>query len=259
MKKTKLILYILPIILLSSCGSNDSNSSNVNSESTIVHNYVDTSNLTIMKNVDKSTVVNYATNSAKQIVKKENVTVLNNAEAYTYFQTFTDDELYYRFYDGFQDSSGRVLNLKEIWLFPEAGAFILKNELNSYETLGSLNYQYQNTALTAVKIGIKASTPMYAGTYYQYCVNSNTWDVASYKVDMTFSIPQMEAPSALCDANKSNCNWQLVQATNSIKATESFKSNQSNLCTKSYNLLQGCFNYLQSFLNKINNSYNVLS
>lgn len=264
MKKLKFILLLVP--LLAACGSsNDTSVANDDYDEPIVtHNYVSSSSLTIMKSVDKDSVVNYAKSHAKQTIRKADLegnatSYLSNLEAMTYFEAFTEDELYYRFYDGFQDSYGRVINLKEVWLFPVAGAFILKNQINIYEKLNQFNYQYQNTSLTAVKIGIKANVPSYAGTYYHYCVNSNTYDVASYKVNMTFSIPKMETPSTLCEANQSNCNWQMVEATNQSKAMSSFQSDQGNLCTKSYNLLQGSFNYLQSLLKDINSSYNLLS
>lgn len=261
-------LFLLPLLSLTLFGcTNNSNSNKTNDyydEPTVTHNYKSSSSLTIMKGVNLDTVVNYAKSHAKQTIKKSDLennatSYLSNLEAMTYFETFTDDELYYRFYDGFQDSYGRVINLKEVWLFPVAGAFILKNQINSYESLGSLSYQYQNTSLTAVKIGISANKPVYAGTYYQYCVNTSNYDVASYKVNMTFSIPKMEMPSTICDANMANCDWQLVEATNSTKAMESFKSDQGNLCTKSYNLIQGSFNQLNSLLKNINSSYQLLS
>ena len=245
----KYFLILLATVALVSCtssstGNGGSNNNSEPGEPSVTHNYKSTSSLTIMKGVSLDSVVNYAKSNAKQTIRKADLennatTYLSNLEAMTYFEAFADDELYYRFYDGFQDSYGRVINLKEIWLFPVAGAFILKNQLNSYESLGSLSYQYQHTSLTAFKIGISASKPVYAGTYYQYCVNTSNYDVASYKVDMTFSIPKMEIPSTICDANLSNCNWQLVEATNATKAMESFKSDQGTLCTKSYNLLQG--------------------
>lgn len=203
----KKLLFIIPILVLASCNSNQNSNTNddYNYEPEVTHNYVSSSSLTIMKSVDKDVVVNYAKGHAKQTIRKADLegnatSYLSNLEAMTYFETFTEDELYYRFYDGFQDSYGRVINLKEVWFFPVAGAFILKNQINTYEKLNQFNYQYQNTSLTAVKIGIKANVPSYAGTYYHYCVNSNTYDVASYKVNMTFSIPKMETPSTLCEA-----------------------------------------------------------
>lgn len=262
----KKLLFIIPILVLASCSSNQNRNTNddYNYEPEVTHNYVSSSSLTIMKSVDKDCVVNYAKGHAKQTIRKADLegnatSYLSNLEAMTYFETFTEDELYYRFYDGFQDSYGRVINLKEVWLFPVAGAFILKNQINTYEKLNQFNYQYQNTSLTAVKIGIKANVPSYVGTYSHYCVNSNTYDVASYKVNMTFSIPKMETPSTLCEANQANCNWQMVEATNQSQAMSSFQSDQGNLCTKSYSLLQGSFNYLQSLLKDINSSYNLLS
>lgn len=264
MKMTLKPLLLLLCMTLCSCGSEETNG-NTNShydEQTETHNYVKASELTILKNVSSTKIKNYFEQNANQKIYKENLT-LGDQEASTWFnEVCTDDTFYYWMYDGYQNN-GRVINLKEIWFFPEAELFVLKNQTNTYDTLtaggNTYAYKYQHTAETAVKIGMKADKVPFGGTYYQECVNLSNLDAAGYLVNMTFSIPVLEPPSDLPEANKTNCSWQVVSATNFSEANRSFQSDQTNLCTKSYNCLTGVFYYLSTKISAIDSTYKIFS
>ena len=250
-------------VAFTSCGSNEKDKNKYDDEEeTIVHNYVNANELTILKNVNSSKIANYFETNSNRKVYKENIS-FNDDVGNTFFnEVCTDDTFYYYMYDGFQNN-GRVINLKEIYYFPIAEVFVLKNQINKYENLnvGNYNYtyHYQNTAETAFRIGMKANQPGYAGTYYQEAINLSNMDAAGYLVNITFSIPVFEPPSSLPEARDVNCNWTMAKATNFTQANKSFSQDQGNLCTDSYGCLSGIFNYLNSKITSVDSGYKMFS
>lgn len=211
------------------------------------------SEYTFMKGVDKQSVLNYFELNG-ECISVDTAKNLDLVIAYDYQQKGYGDS-FYRIKK--TETWSAVSRESEVLYFPQGDLFIISFkviEKSSIDTL-QLYYIYQYKGTIEFALGQKLNTATYNGTYDQACIDGRTYTYkAKYTADFVFT-PTKVNPKTLRFASFSTCSYTyaITDAMDYSAARKNFDVKDTG--QKCYEKLDGCLNYLDEILQKINVSY----
>lgn len=263
-------IVLLMTILLTSCSGADISTSKFDNQSStsLVESkkYTSISSLQMAKGMAFANVENYCekhkTDSGWPRVRKYEKNNFNYGDEEYILMEDNSTSFCYKYYDGRNNSSGNLLYLKEIYIFPEIQKFSCRMKFNEYITSNvGVASSIQRTYISTFSFAINqpAKDVGFGGTLYaqSYSVSPNGQDNLSWaNIAYLFNISQIELPTNLPNIDKVSFNYAIGDCSN----PGSIKTNYVNEnASKVYNRLQGIINFADSFLKVINKNQNIFA
>lgn len=207
------------------------------------------------KGIDKEKVLNYFTINGSCITIDSMMTI-DKAIAYNYQQKGYGDS-FYRIKSS-ENLSNSLRREREVLYFPQGDLLLVSFSTTETSSIATLYYSYQYSGSIEIALGKKLNEAIYNGTYYQSCVNGYSYNIASeYTAKFVFN-PSKVNPVTMRFGAFGTCKYtySITNATDYSAAQRNFDANQSG--EKCYSRLDGCLNYLDDMLQKIDPSYKII-